>query len=422
MPAVDVVRQHSNTELVKNVLFLGDGFADTANERALFNRVAADFADQLFRFIPPFTLAGIAEHFNIFSAFTPSSSSGISCLVPVDSSGTRDISGSWRLRDKPSAFLMAYVGERGIRPTDADAEKLIKDFVESLSHPFESADTSSIPRCWNTWSPTTGDPIEGKDHGLIVILTNDDVRDGNTLHLSGASAGDPAYGVAVSIGRGRTFNLGAIDFTWPYGPDVRDHQPLVATLPFNRYQTIDLTHVIIHELAHSHFDLRDEYVDANYDPAAATGAYSHGVNVTSRSEAQDAALHFTNVPWKADMHSDVRTYVEATGPLVSDPDCGTYTPADLVRNFARQLPSPPQFRRRKLNHQIIGLYEGAAHQPCGVYRPAGMCKMRKSRYIREQTRGSVTLSWASEFCYVCQKAILSKIDPALVAALGPTPW
>jgi len=50
---------------------------------------------------------------------------------------------------------------------------------------------------------------------------------------------------------------------------------------------------------------------------------------------------------------------------------------------------------------IVGLYEGANYHDCGVFRPAGRCKMRKG------------MSTTQPFCHVCRYVIVDTIDPTL---------
>src|SRR5688572_5770920 len=111
MPSVGVIRQKAPTVDAKNLLFLGDGFA--ASDKGLFDHAVMGIVDRLFR-IEPFDLRGVAEKINVFSAFTPSPSSGISCSVPIDESpvrlGMMDLSGTGRLIDKPSNFGLTYTG------------------------------------------------------------------------------------------------------------------------------------------------------------------------------------------------------------------------------------------------------------------------------------------------------------------------
>ena len=55
----------------------------------------------------------------------------------------------------------------------------------------------------------------------------------------------------------------------------------------------------------------------------------------------------------------------------------------------------------------IGLYEGAAHYACNVFRPAGRCKMLRTN--DEDGDGNYS---AVEFCFVCKYILVEHIDPS----------
>jgi hypothetical protein len=57
--------------------------------------------------------------------------------------------------------------------------------------------------------------------------------------------------------------------------------------------------------------------------------------------------------------------------------------------------------------RTIGLYEGAWHWACGVFRPSGRCKMRKSD--DHDANGNYR---AVDFCFVCQYTLVDLIDPS----------
>jgi hypothetical protein len=56
------------------------------------------------------------------------------------------------------------------------------------------------------------------------------------------------------------------------------------------------------------------------------------------------------------------------------------------------------------SYKLIGVYEGAIHATGMTYRPAGLCKMRKSG---DQGVGD------GEFCHVCKYLIVNRVDPGL---------
>jgi hypothetical protein len=119
-----------------------------------------------------------------------------------------------------------------------------------------------------------------------------------------------------------------------------------------------LGRVVAHEIGHVAFGLADEYDEAG-DPARFSGARPKEPNVTTTTDP-------TKVPWRA----------LATLPLtpaVSNPDCS--------KPSANGGTSPPT---------AIGLFEGADHAHCGIFRPAGHCLMRDGDRIcnvcREEAR------------------------------------
>jgi len=64
------------------------------------------------------------------------------------------------------------------------------------------------------------------------------------------------------------------------------------------------------------------------------------------------------------------------------------------------LPVPPlKFKKSPAAFaDILGLYEGGGHFDCGVFRPAGRCKMR------------TTESKVIPFCHVCRILITDRVN------------
>jgi hypothetical protein len=56
------------------------------------------------------------------------------------------------------------------------------------------------------------------------------------------------------------------------------------------------------------------------------------------------------------------------------------------------------------SYKLIGVYEGGGHSTGMIYRPTGLCKMRKS---------SDAGVGDGEFCYVCKYLIVNRVDPSL---------
>jgi hypothetical protein len=76
----------------------------------------------------------------------------------------------------------------------------------------------------------------------------------------------------------------------------------------------------------------------------------------------------------------------------------TMTPNSGLKGLTfKQKPASPA--------DIIGLYEGGAHVDCGVFRPAGRCKLRN------------TIDTKIPFCQVCRYIIVDRVDATLLPAL-----
>jgi hypothetical protein len=66
---------------------------------------------------------------------------------------------------------------------------------------------------------------------------------------------------------------------------------------------------------------------------------------------------------------------------------------------------PALSRRPRTLADIVGIYEGASYHDCGVFRPAGRCKMR-SGYRK-----------LVPFCHVCRYLLVDRVDPTRHGAL-----
>jgi len=96
-------------------------------------------------------------------------------------------------------------------------------------------------------------------------------------------------------------------------------------------------------------------------------------------------------------------HIASQGPLTAEPgfDPGLCVAASSTNSVMSPTNLPVFSNAKKLIlADVIGLYEGGGYHDCGVYRPAGRCKMRS----------------ASEklmpFCHVCRYLIVDRIDPA----------
>jgi len=102
-----------------------------------------------------------------------------------------------------------------------------------------------------------------------------------------------------------------------------------------------------------------------------------------------------------------------------DNEAGYPPPHALVPDFDPRHPA-----------YVVGLYEGAGTYNSRVYRPSGMCKMRKSRRI-EVNQKDITIGPAGDrqigalkpvskfvpFCYVCRYVLVNTLDPTLLEGL-----
>jgi hypothetical protein len=83
-------------------------------------------------------------------------------------------------------------------------------------------------------------------------------------------------------------------------------------------------------------------------------------------------------------------------PLNKDPD------REHVKKDADDPVDIPNFKPPCKSYKLVGIYEGASGWTGMVYRPAGLCKMRKST---DAGQGD------GEFCHVCKYLIVNRVDP-----------
>lgn len=94
--------------------------------------------------------------------------------------------------------------------------------------------------------------------------------------------------------------------------------------------------------------------------------------------------------------------IQTNLPLNTDPDTTKVSKqADVPVDIAGFTPPCKSYK-------VIGVYEGAEYKTGMVYRPAGLCKMRKSSDAGEGD---------GEFCHVCKYLIVNRVDPGLHALL-----
>jgi hypothetical protein len=96
-------------------------------------------------------------------------------------------------------------------------------------------------------------------------------------------------------------------------------------------------------------------------------------------------------------------HIEAKdGPLNADP--GNPTAACVAAGDIASIMTPRNLpalsRTPRTKADIIGIYEGGFYRDCGVFRPAGRCRMRDS---------DIT---TIPFCHVCRYIIVDTVDPS----------
>jgi hypothetical protein len=116
------------------------------------------------------------------------------------------------------------------------------------------------------------------------------------------------------------------------------------------------------------------------------GTLGGGSEVKLIADSVRAHIAATHAPLNAPMGNTSATH--ETAVCVANYS-GTVTPTNL-----------PALTKKPANPQdIIGIYEGGGGHDCGVFRPAGRCKMRQG------DDASVV------FCHVCRYAIVDFVDP-----------
>lgn len=417
----------------KNLLFLGDGFSNSDYDKKLFKLAVREVKKRFFR-IRPFNMKEVRDRFVIYTAFTPSldGSSGISCDRDINAVGnkgypTDSTTGGLRLKPVKSALGLQY----GKIPRTFGAKlgdgMLIPDLIKKLSHPHESLGSSAVPQCWERpTSSTPVDPYLGKDYGLVIVLVNDDVRAGSTLGFPGATLNFyPYFGAAVSVGVLKCFNLVGL------AVNPRDHVPL----SLRRTAWNSRAHGVAHELGHTHFDLGDEYeVTATPAGRASTRNYystqENQLNLVTSEDILDVAHRFIDpgkvgllkwnkplYPGSADRTITQRVLNYFLNPRLPFASIDRPSCADVTDDYDGSAEKPPGTLRGKLRHpaKIIGIYEGGDRLRCGIFRPAGICKMRSLGYWG----GSEDRQYYErDFCYICMQAIVEKIEPALLEKLA----
>jgi hypothetical protein len=76
---------------------------------------------------------------------------------------------------------------------------------------------------------------------------------------------------------------------------------------------------------------------------------------------------------------------------VTTPDVGSVTTPTNLPDLLARVPRPKA--------DIVGVYEGGAEHDCGVFHPAGRCRMRDQNVI------------TTPFCHVCRFILVETLDP-----------
>lgn len=145
----------------------------------------------------------------------------------------------------------------------------------------------------------------------------------------------------------------------------------------------DWVPVAIHELGHSAFGLADEY--DNDGPAVHDAVEPSEPNVTTRA-TRDALRIFWNFGGQS-KYSLIRWH-ELMDPATPAPSSLPNVTCTPLAALQAQLPKPG------VTAATVGLFEGADHSSCAVFRPRLDCRMRHS---------------AQDFCPVCEWAIGARL-------------
>lgn len=107
----------------------------------------------------------------------------------------------------------------------------------------------------------------------------------------------------------------------------------------------------------------------------------------------------------------VLTYLDNQGVFPKPPGGCASTHTGAVNEDVMPPNTIPNVKWPTYRADLIGLYEGGNDHACGVVRPAGRCKMRRSALTDE-----VTLVYKEtwEFCFVCKFIIADRIDPEVL--------
>jgi hypothetical protein len=393
---IEPIRERGYPKEKRNILFLGEGFDNSAEDRQLFADAVENIDWYLFR-IEPFNL--IRDYFNVYKYRddTPDLESGIS-LVPEAFQDLEDSStgGKIRLRDKKTALGLKYTRQEGrvvIKEPQAD---LLNGLITTLCRKKgEDSTKSGIPDCWK-------EPAQSK--GLVIVLINDDLEAGSAYPIIGCCA--------VALGNESRFHMIKTQEDIN-GVPLYDHIPVSAS----RSQFDRIANKVAHEIGHSFFQLLDEYAHIEYPTNDANWSFKES-RVGNSPNLSLAPRDWKNLSWNHpryfneldDTSSEdteyipkiieecVMEYMNKNGSLY---ECPSPRPTPLPEPI---LPDEIRMKLKVLHpEQVVGAYEGGENSFYHIYRPAARCKMRDD---------------PDEFCYVCKYTIVARIDHKLLELLA----
>jgi hypothetical protein len=118
-----------------------------------------------------------------------------------------------------------------------------------------------------------------------------------------------------------------------------------------------------------------------------------GVELKLVSEIIRSHIAISNAPLNAPPGNETAGRETAACVAAGGVGSGRMTPTNLPPGFV------PPFAVAGAPSDIIGIYEGGGGHDCGVFRPAGRCKMREA------------FAQGVPFCHVCRYILVDRVDP-----------
>ncbi|HSJ04993.1 MAG TPA: M64 family metallopeptidase, partial [Verrucomicrobium sp.] len=142
-------------------------------------------------------------------------------------------------------------------------------------------------------------------------------------------------------------------------------------------------------------------VGQNLDPLDYDPSVAYVVNCVNQMQGSELKL----------IADPVLAHIASSASPLNAPPGATGAACVAVQN-ASPVMTPTNLPAMTFNRKrpaaladIIGVYEGAAHFDCGVFRPAGRCKMRSTNDDKVP------------FCHVCRYIIVDRVDATRLAQL-----